>query len=348
MEHSPDVVHQGRSSRHRTIKILVSVAVGGLFLWLAFRNIQLEELWQQILSVNTSWIIPYIGALAVSHYLRAERWLLLLEDLEKKPPRSTLFAGVMVGYMLNNVIPRLGEVSRPVYVARRLKTGSGSLFGTIVLERIIDMSCLILCLLFISFYYVAEPNTISRIFGTDQWESQVYLVLPALIIAGVAAIWAAFKMIRRIDKTGAIENPLWSRFVEFTGRFWTGIKSIRKVRNWPLFVLLTLGIWTGYALMAYLPFWMLDLHLDYQLGLIEAIVVTVISAAGMAVPSPAGVGSYHLFVQQSLWILYSVPILSALTYATITHAMMVLMVFVTGGAALWFDKYYTLKMKLNR
>jgi glycosyltransferase 2 family protein len=145
-----------------------------------------------------------------------------------------------------------------------------------------------------------------------------------------------------------MENPFIKKLIAFVKMFWEGLISIKDVKNWPLFILYSFGIWTGYAVMAYLPLRMLDIHSIYNLGLVEAMVITVISAVGVSIPTPGGIGSYHLFIQQSMWLLYAVPLVTALTYATITHAVTMLLVFLTGGLVLWFDKYYTLKSKFVR
>ncbi|MEX2572896.1 MAG: lysylphosphatidylglycerol synthase domain-containing protein, partial [Balneolaceae bacterium] len=86
----------------------------------------------------------------------------------------------------------------------------------------------------------------------------------------------------------------------------------------------------------------------YDLGLVEATVVTVISAVGISIPTPGGIGSYHLFVQQSLWLLFSVPLVSALTYATVTHGVTLIMTVIFAPLLLWFNKLHTLKKKMVR
>ncbi len=332
----------------RALKILISLLIAIFFLWLAFREVDLPELWQQITTIKLGWIIPFTIAMLASHFLRAERWRLLLTDLDRIPPRSTLFAGVMVGYIFNNVFPRLGEVSRPVYVGRQLNISSGNLLGTIVLERIIDMACLIVFLLIISFYVISDQQVMNQIFGTEGWTVNIYLVFPTLILLLILGTWAGFRILRYLEKQNKIQNPFFSKFVEFATLFWKGLISVKDVKNWPLFLLYTGAIWIGYIIMAYLPFWMLDLHQLYNLGIMEAMVITIISAVGVAVPTPGGIGSYHLFIQQSLWVLFSVPLVTALTYATIAHGVTVILVFITGAAVLWFDKYYTLKSKFVR
>jgi glycosyltransferase 2 family protein len=332
----------------KVLKILFSLLIAVLFLWLAFREVNLPELWQQITGIKLWWIAPFTAVMMFSHYLRAERWSLLLHDIERKPPRSTLFAGVMVGYMMNNVFPRLGEVSRPLYVARQMKLSTSNLLGTIVLERIIDLVCLIGFLIFISFYFISDQQVMSQIFGTESWTVSVYVIVPLVLLILFFSVWTIFKLMLHLQESGTLKNPFITRLIEMTKLFWKGLLSVREVRNWPLFILYTLGIWIGYTAMAYLPFMMLDLQQIYNLGFIEAMIITVISAVGVAVPTPGGIGSYHLFIQHSLWLLFSVPLVTALTYATITHAATVILIFITGAFVLWFDKYYTLKSKLVR
>lgn len=332
----------------RIVKIVASIVIAAVFLWIAFREVNPSELWAQMKDIRLYWIPPFVVVVFISHYLRAERWRLLLEDIDPKPLRSTLFAGVMIGYMINYIVPRLGEVSRPVYVARKMKLSSSNLLGTIVLERIIDLLCLIVFLLYISFYLVREKGIVSEVLGTNAWVTNVYILLPIAILMFILVVWAGYRVLLYVDARRQTSHPFLVKLVDIVKRFWKGLLSVKEVKNWPLFLIYSIGIWVGYGVMAYLPFWMLDLHTTYNLGVVEAIVVTVISAVGIVIPTPGGVGTYHLFVQQCLWLLYSVPLMTALTYATITHATTIVVVFLIGAGSLSFDKYYTLKYSASR
>src|SRR5690625_7592319 len=97
-------------------------------------------------SVTFYWLPFVIPVLVFRHYLRAERWKLFLPDPERKVLRSTLFAGVMLGYLVNYLVPRLGELSRPVYVARKNGLSPGKLIGAMVAERRLDLSVVLLLL----------------------------------------------------------------------------------------------------------------------------------------------------------------------------------------------------------
>ena len=332
----------------RVLNILVSIVVAGLFIWLAIRNIDTSELWQQIRGVTLYWLPFFIVILLISHYLRAERWRLLLTSTHtgtnesQEIRRSTLFAGVMMGYFFNSLIPRLGEVTRPVYVARQHQMSSSNLIGTIVIERLFDMATMLFLMLFAALYLVQDAAVFQSLFGTEGWPWYFYLLLPGLFAAVAVGIWVTRKVLISLEKKEQISNPMLAGIVRKARSFSDGIVSIRHVDNWPLFLLLTSGIWFGYVLMAWLPFFMMNMQEIYGLGLSDAVVVTMVSSVGVSIPTPAGIGSYHLLIQQSLSILYQVPAVTALTYATVAHGVTVASVLVLGPLTLWWDKARTL------
>jgi glycosyltransferase 2 family protein len=323
----------------RSLNIFLSVLVMLILLWLALRQVELDELLEQLFTVNIGWVIPFTIVLAISHYLRAERWRLLIPDYE--PSRPTLFAGVMLGYMANYVLPRLGEISRPVYVARQEERSSGEMFGTIVLERMVDLISLVSILLVIIIFYIGDQSTMIRLMGSDQWGLMLTLLLIALLVASVL-FWLFVRWLRSLERRQVVKHPMLLWLIRFMDHIWEGLRSIRSVRSWPLFFLHSAGIWLGYIIMSWLPFHMLDLHVHFDLGLTEAMVITVIAAVGITIPTPGGAGSYHLLVQQGLWVLYAVPLSTGLIYATVTHAVTLLAVVLVGTIALWYDKTYAL------
>lgn len=327
----------------RVTNIAVSVIVAGLFIWLAVRNVDLGEVWGQVQSVSLYWLPAFLGVLLLSHFLRAERWRLLLLEENQHIPRSTLFAGVMLGYFMNNLVPRLGEVSRPVYVAKKHGLSSSKLLGTIVLERIIDVCTMLLLLVLIAFYLSREFEILEGMLGTGEWGIGMYLIIPAVILLLIAGAWLFYKMLLAMEEKEMIKSPFLMKILHIGKSFGEGVISIRHVNNWPLFLLLTAGIWIGYIFMTYLPFYMMDLQAMFGLGLEDAVVLTIVSSVGVSIPTPAGIGSYHLLIQQSMWLLYEVPLATALTYATIAHASSVLLIFAITPISLWWDKYNTLK-----
>lgn len=334
----------------KTLKIVLALSLGGVFLWLAFRNVHLEELWEYSRTISFGWILPLALILLGSHFLRAERWRLLIEHDKQDLSRVTLVSGVMVGYMLNIVGPRLGEVTRPVYVAKRENLRSSKLMGTIVLERIIDLATMLFLMVVVSIYLIADISLLSQIFGDETVEflTEGYTLVTVLWVFTftgliVLSVYLVIKLGRALGRR--FENiQLWiDRIEEAIKMFKDGLLSVREVQRWWLFIFYTLLIWLGYTLMTYIPFWMFNMQEVYQLGFLDALVLTVISAIGIAIPSPGGIGTYHYFVKQTLLVLFAVPAVVGLAYATITHAAMIIIVSCFTPVFLALDKYLASK-----
>ncbi|MGF1670340.1 MAG: lysylphosphatidylglycerol synthase transmembrane domain-containing protein [Balneolaceae bacterium] len=328
----------------RILNITVSVIVAVMFLWLAFRSVPFAELWTLVKTASLWWLVPFAFVMILSHYIRAERWRLLF-PADWHLRKSTLFAGVMLGYFLNNLVPRLGEISRPVYVARRHGLSKSNMIGTIVLERIIDIISMLFILLFTIFFIIRDADLILRIFGTQDWQWFHYAIVPAFVLFITGGILLFYRILVLFEKKNELKNPYLVKIITITRSFGAGIVSVRNIKHWPGFILFTAFIWLSYILMTYLPFYMFDLTAEYNLTFASAVVITVIASIGITVPTPGGLGSYHLFVQQALWIIYGVPLVTGLAYATVTHAVMMILIFSTTPVSLWWDKFYTLRNK---
>ncbi|HLR76613.1 MAG TPA: lysylphosphatidylglycerol synthase transmembrane domain-containing protein, partial [Balneolaceae bacterium] len=151
----------------KTLKVVSAVAIGGLFLWLAFRTVDIEKVWYHIKNISYGWIFPFACIVLLSNIIRSERWRLLIEHEKKDIRGVTLVAGVLTGYVFNMITPRLGEVSRPVYVAKQEDLSSTKMFGTIVLERIIDLATLLLLFIIVLVYLITDYSMVRQIFGDE-------------------------------------------------------------------------------------------------------------------------------------------------------------------------------------
>lgn len=332
---------------NKYLKISISIAFSVLFLWLAFKGVELSEIVEASKEMSWGWVAPFFIVTLFSHYIRAERWRMLFNDGGVIPHRSTLFTGVMFGYLGNIVFPRLGEITRPIYVARQIGESNSKLIGTIVLERIIDVVSMLIIAAFVGVFLVSDLEVLSRLFGVDFTDSAVIASIAKGLalygIIGLVIAIALFFLLKKLSQ-GSGAFPDFVKKIRVTARsFFVGILSIKKLKNWPLFVFYTAVIWLAYITMTYIPFWMFDMHLHYDLSYADAVVLTMVSAVGIAIPTPGGVGSYHYFVMYSLFILYAVPEVTGLAFATIAHAATLAIVIITAPLLLALEKYLSLK-----
>lgn len=329
----------------RVIKIGLALSLGGLFLWLAFRNVRLQEVWRNSRNIQFGWLLPFAITALFSHIFRAERWRLFIEQDKKELDRITLISGVLVGYVMNLVGPRFGEVSRPVYVGKKENLSSSKLMGTIVLERVIDVAVMAFLMVVVSVYVIADMNLLRQIFGdetinflTNESSFLTYLWVSILVLIAAGIVFLGVKLVLYLGTKFEFLQQWIEKAKDALAMFKNGLLAAKDVERWWLFILYTVLIWLCYTLMTYIPFWMFDMQEVYGLDMLDALVITVISAIGIAIPSPGGLGTYHYFVKQSLLVLFSVPAVTGIAYATVTHGVMVMFVISITPIFLFFDK----------
>ncbi|TVQ66212.1 MAG: UPF0104 family protein [Balneolaceae bacterium] len=324
--------------KKRLLNTVLPVLFAAFFLWIAFGTVDLAELWNQIGEVTYGWLPGFIVMLLLSHFLRAERWRMLLPAQGKGISRITLFSAVMLGYFMNNFIPRLGEISRPVYLAKKEELNAGNLIGTIVAERIFDLLVMLALMFFSLIWLVSDPQLISQLLGVDTWNPFYSVLIPVVMALLLIFLWVFYRLLLFAENRISVRNAVLSGIVKFGRSFGEGMISLRRVNHWPKFLLYTAAIWLGYISMAYLPFYMLSLQEIYGLTFNDAVVLTVVSSVGVSVPTPGAIGSYHLLIQQSMWLLYEIPLARALTYATVVHAVTFISITLLTPFILWADK----------
>ena len=97
------------------LKFLLFLGLGVALIWLALRKTTDEEFTNikiSLANANYFWIFLSIILSGLSHLFRALRWKILLNPLGYNPKTSNTFFSVMVGYLANFALPRLGEISR--------------------------------------------------------------------------------------------------------------------------------------------------------------------------------------------------------------------------------------------
>lgn len=260
--------------------------------------------------VKWHWILIISGVFMLSNVLRALRWNQILETENNS---IKLFNGVgtlMVGYFANLGFPRIGEVVKIGLLARYENIPVEKVAASVVIDRIMDILCLLLVLLL----------SVMLAFPVFKDYLSQNLDLSTLQFLGVAAVvmtiigLVSLYLINRWYKAGRITNRFLLKAVDRLNSFVQSLLSIRHISNLPLFLGYSLGIWVCYYLMTYWCFFAFDpvSHLTMTAGL----VVFLFGTLGMVFPSPGGMGSYHFLVIQAL-LLYGISSLDANSFAYI-------------------------------
>ena len=121
------------------IQYIFFLGVGVLLLWLGFRKLELAEVWIDIQNANYGWLFAGLVFAIVSHVFRAMRWNLLIHSSGYKTRLSSTFYAVMIGYLANTAVPRMGEFARCGVLSKKEKIPFNTLFGTVISERVFDL-----------------------------------------------------------------------------------------------------------------------------------------------------------------------------------------------------------------
>lgn len=267
-----------------------------------------DKVIQDFKSTKISWLALICFLFMLSNVFRALRWKDMVQSIGFKPKVSNVFFSIMIGYLANLTIPRIGEIARAGVMTKYEKIAFETSFGSIITERLVDVLMLLLFMVLMAIFggptiinYIAENSVVTQ--------NQLFIAAGVGFLLFVIGLWVLKKM---------TEMDSESKFVRFikeksTG-FLEGLKTVIHTEKKLLFWAYSFGIWILYFLMTYLCFYAFEptSHLGIKAGLVTFVFGTL----GIVFPSPGGLGSYHFMVSQAL-ILFSINSSDAFSFAFI-------------------------------
>ena len=316
------------------IKFVCFFGIGVLLIWLFSRNINAAE-WDQIkvaLRKANYWLlIPTMTIGIASHWFRAVRWKLLMRPLGHQPATLNTFFAVMVGYLANLAVPRLGEVTRCGLLAQYEKVPADKLVGTMIAERAVDLVCLILLMILTVVTQldllgslvnetVLQPisNKIAHANGMQLLAGVILLAVVLVVLGWLLRRFARSKI--AITVKGLIRG--------IAEGFLSIGKMERKKKVW--FIIHSVLIWSCYLSQVYIGFFCLQE--TSHLGISAALAVLMIGSVGMIV-MPGGIGAYQPLVQKTLEI-YSIPSAIGFAFGWIIWVAQTMLVILLGFVSL--------------
>ncbi|WP_370090073.1 lysylphosphatidylglycerol synthase transmembrane domain-containing protein [Ekhidna sp.] len=303
-------------------KILVSAALAAALLYLVFRNIDWVEFWDRARSVDYSWVILSILLSIVAYVARAYRWNILLEPLgyNLKTSRTTL--AVLIGYLANLALPRLGELTRCGVLKRNDNVEVPAALGSVVTERIIDVLTLFLLILV---SLIVESDRLLQFLSSAYRDLNIpsYLVISLIGIGGIGIV-ALVLFLRKQDK-------LKGKVAEIVKGFVSGLLSLKSIQRPVGFLLSTAVLWIVYFLMSYIIIF--SLPETAHLGVGAGFMLLITGGIALSIPVQSGFGTYHGMIAGML-LLYSVDETTGVFLATLLHTSQILAVALFGSIAL--------------
>ena len=304
-------------------KVVLPLLLGGVILYWMYRGFDFAAVSHVLLyEMDWTWMLlsfPF-GVLAQS--FRGWRWRQMLEPMGEKSRRRAAVNAVFLSYALSLVIPRVGEFTRCGVLKRWDDVSFPKSLGTVVTERAVDTLLMLLVtgvalLIQLPVFSVFFSRTGTRMdIMLGQFSATGWLVT---LICGAVACGFLYMLMRKMT--------IYNKVKDAVRGMWQGVVSLRNVKNVPLFIAMTIGIWLSYFLHYYLAFFCFDA--TDNLGLSCALVSFVVGSIAVIVPTPNGAGPWH-FAVKTMLILYGVAENDALFFVLIVHTVQTALVALLG------------------
>ena len=321
-------------------KYSLFLGIGVFLVWWSLHKIP-DNKWYEfktaLLTANFWLLFPVFIILTTSHILRAIRWNTLMKPMGYQPRIVNTFFAVMIGYLANLAVPRLGEVLKCTLLSKYENVPAEKLVGTIVIERAVDIVCLGLVFVAafaLQYELIGEygKQLLSNLFanknGNFSWTKMgiAFVIILSLIL--IITVW--FNTFSHLKIVKALKKIL-KGILE-------GLSSIRNVQQKGRFLFCTIGIWSLYIAGTWVG--LCATQYTAHLGFSAALSALAFASIGMII-TPGGIGAYAIFLANVLEkndIPYEIGLANGTLQWFAQFLIVVIIGFISVGLLPWYNK----------
>jgi glycosyltransferase 2 family protein len=318
----------------RPLIMIGTLALMAGLLWLSSRNVEFSKLVDALKSAR--WGYLPLGALLgmLVFPAKAWRWQIILGKT-KKPKYGSLLSAIMIGFMVNCMFSRIGELVRAAVLGAKKELKTSTAFASIALERIFD-----LCI--VGLFLVISLLTITPSGSTESTENIALLHRGGMIMAVAFACGVIFLICLRLRPNHTtrfvlffvswLPKKLRPHIENFLHSFVEGLNALHSVGQVISILILSIIHWVFQVLFFYvLALCIPGLELTFP----GALLVFAVSAVGVgAAPVPFYLGVYHGTIMAAMAILGGSPEHVA-SFAWICWVSNIPVIIIVGYGFLW-------------
>jgi glycosyltransferase 2 family protein len=296
------------------------------------RNADLGRVWTEMTTARPALLMLAVVMTVLMYLVRAERWQYLLEPIGQTR-YSVAFRTTVIGFAASFVLPaRAGEFLRPYLLARREKLPVTAAFATVIVERMLDLVCvLVLLCFFLMFLEGGEAVASPRLYQA------VWLGAAVVAPVGVAILIAMFMMAGHPERLHGLvlraERILPARAARAVAgvarTFAEGLAVVRRPSRLVWAMAWSMVLWVAIATQV----WVLVRAFGIDMPFGGSFLVTAMLVVGVAVPTPGGVGGTHEALRLGVTSFYAADNNAAVGAAIVQHAVNFVPILLLG---LWF------------
>jgi len=314
-----------RAYNAKWVRILFSLGLSLGAIYLAIRDVTLEQVWKALLEARWEFILLALTTVAINTLAKALRWKLLVGPPGKKITNLRYLMILITGQMLNTLFPaRIGDLGR-AYVLGGMGPGRTYVFGTVVLEKMLD-----------AIAYLLLFGTLVLLIPMPDWVSGsilAFMLLTITITGGILLVVffpTPFSRLLNAILSHLPDKPrTW-----LTPRLDRGLASLEIVRR-RKDVLRLVGWTAAIWLLAILNNHFTLLALDIQLPISASMLVLFGLQAGISLPAIPGTIGLFEFIGVLTFSVFGVDNTQALSYGLLLHTIVLVPSTLAGLASFW-------------
>ncbi len=300
------------------ISLVLMVILLAIFLW----NVDFKEVGQALAGANIQMLIAASAVAIFSYWLRALRWQFILLPVGRVRHSSVLLT-TAVGYAALSLLPaRMGDLIRPLLLARREKIPVSASLASILTERVFDLWCVVFYFLVFVVWPPSMPDLGEHAEKALDMLSLSGYVAGAGLVIGTLLLLGLFRYQDRfidiLTRPVAWIRESWREPVtNFLNHFLDGLRVLQRPRDLLITAAASLIMWWVICWQVHFTL----LAFDVDLPLRAAYLIVTMAVIGLAVPTPGGVGGFHKATQVGLTLFFGIGLNEATGIAIAYHAI---------------------------
>jgi glycosyltransferase 2 family protein len=276
-------------SNHARWSGLAIAAITVLSLWWFAYDLDTTALKRAFAAADFKLIGVAVLTTLQTYLIRAWRWQTMLRPIGKVGFWRA-FRATVIGFF--PFPARLGEVLRPYQLARQEHLSFSAVFATIILERELDLTAVLLLFAAAMPFMQFEVDSATRIAGV------------AAAVAAVIGLAALFIFAGHPERVGQWTDRLtrWlpARIAEaiggFARKFAEGLAVMRRPQALVISLAWSLALWVSICL----GIWLVSRAFGLTVPFEGTFLVVMYLVLGVAVPTPGGAGGFHVAYKYAL------------------------------------------------
>jgi glycosyltransferase 2 family protein len=274
----------------KLLPLIFSIGLTVLIGYILYRDVpDWGKSFEVMLQGNPLFLLAGLFFVFFHMILRAVRWGALLTTAKPDIQFKNLLSLTLIKYVINLIPPRSGEFAASILLARKEKIASATVIAASVFERILDMISVFIVFAFYLFSFGDAA-------GNSQKGNAIIFNIRSYSIKGILVFGIGFLILLLL-----LRNPHWAARIPSGIRkpilgFLEGFRALQSHGAMLRVALLSLAIWACIMLQL----WLLLKSYLQAFPLAGTALIVVMTAVGVAIPTPGGVGGYQYFLSLAL------------------------------------------------